>query len=128
MNFVFNNNKPIYLQIAKIIEDGILKGYLKEKSMIPSTVEISNTHKINPATVAKGYNLLVNENIIYKKRGIGMFVTTGSKNIIYSKRKKEFQKNFIRKMFIEAKKLNIPKEEIIKMVSEFPEEKEIIGL
>ena len=79
--FEFNDESPIYIQIANTIEDGILNGIYEEEAQVPSTTEISVTYKINPATVGKGYNLLVGENIIYKKRGVGMFVYSEKRKV-----------------------------------------------
>ena len=116
MNLDFNNDVPIYIQIAKAIEDNILKGIFEEETVIPSTTEISVKYKINPATVAKGFNLLVDDGIIYKKRGVGMFVVTGSKEKLMDKRKENFYTNYIVSLIEEAKKLEISVSDIIKMV------------
>lgn len=116
LNLDFNNDVPIYIQIAEAIEDNILKGIFEEETVIPSTTEISVKYKINPATVAKGFNLLVDEGVIYKKRGVGMFVVTGSKEKLMEKRKENFYKNYILSLIEEAKKLNISSEDIIKMI------------
>jgi len=112
----FNNDVPIYIQIAKAIEENILKGVFEEETVIPSTTEISVKYKINPATVAKGFNLLVDEGFIYKKRGVGMLVATGSKENLISKRKENFYNNYIRALMEEAKKLDISSSDIIKMI------------
>ena len=90
MKVVFDDNKSIYLQIAESIEDDILKGILEEEGQVPSTTQMAVTYRINPATAAKGVNIMVDEGIIYKKRGIGMFVSTGAKEKIINKRKNEF--------------------------------------
>ena len=116
MKLEFTNDVPIYIQIAQSIEDSILKEIFKENEMIPSTTEISVKYKINPATVAKGFNLLVDEGVIYKKRGIGMFVSEGRKDLLMNKRKERFFKDYIIALLEEAKKLNISKEDIIKMI------------
>lgn len=116
MKLEFTNDVPIYIQIAQAIEDNILKDIFKENEVIPSTTEISVKYKINPATVAKGFNLLVDEGIIYKKRGIGMFVSEGGKSLLMNKRKEKFFKDYVLALFEEAKKLNISKEDIIKMI------------
>ena len=116
MNLDVTNDVPIYIQIAQSIEDNILKDIFKENEMIPSTTEISVRYKINPATVGKGFNILVDEGIIYKKRGIGMFVAEGSKELLMNKRKERFFKDYIVALVEEAKKLNISKEDIIKMI------------
>lgn len=116
MKIEFTNDVPIYIQIAQAIEDNILKDIFKENEMIPSTTEISVRYKINPATVGKGFNLLVDEGIIYKKRGIGMFVSEGSKDLLMNRRKERFFNDYIVTLIEEAKKLNISKEDIIKLI------------
>lgn len=116
MKLNFNNEKPIYLQLAEAIEDDILKGIFSEESQIVSTTELSVNLKINPATAGKGINLLVDEGIIYKKRGVGMFVNQGAKEKILKKRTKTFYENYIVSLINEANKLNISKDEIIRMI------------
>lgn len=116
MGFNFNEDSPIYLQIANSIEDGILNGIYQEESQIPSTTEISITYKINPATVGKGFNILVNEGIIYKKRGVGMFVSTGAVKKLLTNRKNKFFDNYILTLMSEAKRLGITVDEIINMI------------
>lgn len=111
-----NDEKPIYLQIAEAIEDNILKGTFQEEAQVISTTEISINYKINPATAGKGMNVLVDEGIIYKKRGVGMFVSTGAKNKILEKRRRSFPQGFIQPLLEEASKLGISKEEIIGMI------------
>jgi len=116
MQLDFDNNKPIFLQLAETIEDDILKGIFEEDTQIPSTTEISISFKINPATAGKGVNILVDEGILYKKRGVGMFVSVHAKEKILDKRKKAFFDNYIHTLLNEAEKLNITKKEIIEMI------------
>lgn len=116
MNLDFDSGKPIFLQIADGIEDAICTGAFPEESQIPSITEFSVTYRINPATALKGINLLVDEGIIYKKRGIGMFVSTNAKEILQNKRKEKFFENYISSLLNEAKKLNISTDEIIAMI------------
>ncbi len=118
MHSGFNDNEMIYIQIAKMIEDDILRGILLEEEQVPSTNELSKMLHINPATAAKGINLLVEENILYKKRGIGMFVSNNSKKIITDKRKAAFCKTYIVQMMKEAKAIQITKQDIIKMIEQ----------
>lgn len=108
--------KPIYLQIAEGIEDDILKGILLEDEQAYSQYQISKQFNINPATAAKGINLLVTEGILYKKRGMGMHVSKDAKNLIQDKRKINFFSNMLKELLMEAKKLNISKEEIKQML------------
>ena len=110
------NDVPIYAQIAQAIEDNILKGIFKEEEVIPSTTEISVKFKINPATVAKGFNLLVDEGVIYKKRGVGMFVSPGSKDLLMEKRKDSFYKKYVVSLIEEAERLDISIRDIINMI------------
>ena len=78
MTFDFDSEVPIYLQDAEEIQDAILCGAYPEDTQVPSTTEISVTYKINPATVLKGMTLLTEEGVLYKKRGVGMFVSPGA--------------------------------------------------
>lgn len=112
----FSSEKPIYIQLAEAVEDDILKGIFEEEAQVPSTTELSINFKINPATAGKGINLLVDEEILYKKRGVGMFVSSGAKEKILQKRKEVFYNNFILSLLEEASKLDIPKTEIISMI------------
>jgi GntR family transcriptional regulator len=112
----FSDETPIYLQLAQSVEDDILKGIFEEETQIPSTTEISVNYKVNPATVAKGFNLLVDEGIIYKKRGVGMFVCEGAKRKLMENRKECFYESYIVGILEEAKKLDIGIQEIIEML------------
>jgi GntR family transcriptional regulator len=116
MRFDTDDEKPVFLKFAENLEDGILKGIFEEETQIPSINEAAVTFKINPATANRGVNLLVDEGIIYKKRGIGMFVSTGAREKIIAKRSRAFYEDFIVPLLEEARKLNIPREEIIDMI------------
>ena len=110
------SQKPLYLQIAQQIEEGIFIGNIAEETQIPSTNEVALRYKINPATVLKGMNILVDDKIIYKRRGIGMFVCEGAFEKIKGKRQSQFYSEFIEGLVLEAKKLNLRKEDIMKMI------------
>lgn len=116
MNFKFNDEQPIFLQISESIEDAILIGAYEEEKQIPSTTELSQTLKINPATALKGINLLVQEGIIYKKRGIGMFVSSGSVKKLKKKRESKFYNEYIVGLAREAKRLGLSMEDIIELI------------
>lgn len=112
----FSSDKPIYLQLAEAIEDNILKGIFEEEAQVVSTTEISVKYKINPATAGKGVNVLVDEGILYKKRGLGMFVSPGAKDKILEKRRNSFYEEYIKSLLEEAVKLDISKEDIVRMI------------
>lgn len=116
MQIDFDSERPIFQQIADGLEDAILSGVFPEGSQIPSITEFSVTYKINPATALKGINLLVDENIVYKKRVLGMFVTEGAAEKLRQKRKESFYENFIKAMVEEAKRLEISREELKAMM------------
>ena len=116
LNIEFNDERPIFVQIAEQLEDGILSGAFPEETQLPSTTEISVTYKLNPATALKGINLLVESGVVYKKRGLGMFVTEGAVTVLRKKRKEEFYENFIIRLTKEATRLELSKDEIMDMI------------
>ena len=122
MKLELNDHEPIFIQISKAIEDEILSDSIKEEMQVPSTTELSKFYKINPATVLKGVNILVDKEILFKKRGIGMFVSKGAKEIIKNGRKENFKEVYLKDLISEAKKLGITKKELLDMISEFKEE------
>ena len=112
----FESDKPIFVQIAEWLEDAILSNAFEEESQIPSITEISVMCKINPATALKGINMLVDKEIVYKKRGLGMFVKEGAVKKLMKERKNMFYESYIEALLDEAKKLNLNKEDIIEMI------------
>ncbi|MEK4870482.1 GntR family transcriptional regulator [Niallia sp. FSL W8-1348] len=118
MNTSFNDSKPIFLQIKELIEDQIVKDQLKENEQIPSTTQLVNFYKINHLTISKGINLLVENGIIYKKRGVGMFVAEGAKEKLLTQRKEQFLDQYLLPMIQEAKKLGISEEDISNMINQ----------
>lgn len=116
MNINTNIDKPIFIQIAEQLEDSIFTGIFPEETKIPSTNEISALLNINPHTVLKGMNMLVDEEIIYKKRGVGMFVKEGAVLKIRQKRQSQFYNQYIETLIEEASKLHMTKQEIITLI------------
>jgi DNA-binding transcriptional regulator YhcF (GntR family) len=112
MQLQLDADRSIYLQIAEQIEDQILRQDLLEDEQVPSTNQMAALYRINPATAAKGIALLVDEGILYKQRGIGMFVSAGAQKQILVKRKKDFFARYVEPMLQEAKNLSIDPEEI----------------
>ena len=116
MNEILTQEKSIYLQIAEMIETDILRDILLEEERVPSTNELAKLYAINPATAAKGVNILVDEGVLYKKRGSGMFVSAGAKEAILSRRKNEFYDNYVKKLLEEAASIGLGKEEVIQLI------------
>ncbi len=112
----FDEGKPIFLQVRERIEDQIVNDQLKEGDQAPSTNQLVQFYKINHVTVAKGVNQLVDEGILYKKRGVGMFVAEGAKEKLIGKRQKAFKDVYIIPMVQEAEKLGISSAQINALV------------
>jgi DNA-binding transcriptional regulator YhcF (GntR family) len=111
-----NSDKSIYIQIAELIENDILLKNLNEGDQAPSTNQFATIYNINPATARKGLNILVDEEILYKKRGMGMFVAEGARNKILKKRQDTFFKEILPDIIKESDRLEIPAEEIINVI------------
>lgn len=115
-------NLPIYIRIVEGVKDAILSGQIKEEGQIASTTYLSKNYNINIATVNKALNVLVDEGLVYKKRGIGMFVKKGAIKILVDERRKSFKDNYVKATLIEAKRLNYSIEELQEIVKEAYEE------
>ncbi len=114
----FSNEKSIFLQIAQMIENDIVRGVVNENEQCLSTNELARLYNINPNTAAKGLTALVTDGILYKKRGVGMFVSEGARDMILSKRRKSFDSEFVKPLLREATIIGVSKDEIIKTISE----------
>lgn len=114
----FDDNKPIYIQVRERLEDMIVKGQLEEGEQAPSTTQLSKFYKINHITVGKGVNQLVEEGILFKKRGIGMFVSEGAKEKLLENRRQTFVAEFIQPLLEEAEKLGLTQEEVANMLKQ----------
>ncbi len=115
----FSSDKSIYIQIAEAIENEIITGNLMEDNQAPSTNQFAKVYQINPATAGKGLNILVDEGILYKKRGIGMFVSPGARSKIIKKRQDIFFKEVLPEIIREANRLDIPTLDIVKFIKNY---------
>ena len=116
MHGTLNDQSLIYLQIAQMLEDDILRGIYREEEQVPSTNELARGYNINPATAAKGVNLLVSEGILYKRRGIGMFVAPRAAETVRQKRRNAFYNDYVKPLVQEGKSLSLTGEELLAMV------------
>jgi DNA-binding transcriptional regulator YhcF (GntR family) len=113
---VFDDRSPIYLQIANGIKDDVLSGTLKEDEQVMSTNQYAAFYQINPATAAKGFAALVDEGVLYKKRGIGMFVSPDARAKLLDDRRERFFTDVVEPMLAEARMIGIPIDEIVKHI------------
>ncbi|GGI39495.1 GntR family transcriptional regulator [Mammaliicoccus stepanovicii] len=118
MKPILNEETPIFLQIADMIKDDLVEGLLSEGEQIPSTTEISSFYNINRATAQKGISLLMDEGIVVKKRGIGVFIAEDARDKLVNTRMQDFSNTYIQNMIKEAKRLNITKQELLRRVEE----------
>ncbi len=114
---MIDDGKPIFQQIAEQIENDIISGALPEESQVPSTNEFAAFHRINPATAGKGVALLVDDGILYKKRGIGMFVASGARERLLSRRRDSFHADFVLPLIAEARKIGISPAQLVQLIA-----------
>lgn len=111
-----DESRPIFMQIAETIENDIIDGALQEDAQIPSINEFAAFYRINPATALKGVNRLVDDGIVAKRRGIGMFVVPGARAVLIERRRAEFAAQYIRPLLVEAEKLGIGVDDLAGML------------
>ena len=116
MKLDLSDQALIYMQIAQMLEDDILRGAYREDEQVPSTNELARAYNINPATAAKGINLLVADGILYKRRGIGMFVAAGAGEAMRSKRREAFAEKYVTPLLQEGAALGLSRDDIIEMI------------
>jgi len=107
---------PLFVQIAEQLADDIVDGVLPEGARVPSTNELAAFYRINPATAAKGINLLVDDAILEKHRGIGMFVAAGARDRLRAGRRKQFTEQYLDPMLAEAVRLGIDTDTLVALI------------
>ena len=118
----FNEGIPIYLQIKEEIENAIVTSSLKEEETIPSIRVLAQQYKLNPQTISNAVSELINEGILYKKRGIGMFVEKGAQTKLKKKKSNEFRNSDLKKVIMKSKSLGITKTELMNILDSIYEE------
>ncbi|MCG7378159.1 GntR family transcriptional regulator [Paenibacillus sp. ACRSA] len=116
MKSTLDESQPIFHQIAMMIMDDIVEGRLRVEEQVPSTNELSRFYNINPATARKGLQSLVDKGIIYKQRGVGMFVAKGARDTLLMERKEHFYEEYIRPLLEEARRIHMNEDMIIDLI------------
>lgn len=119
---MFTGDSPIFQQLATRIADDIVAGTYPEESAVPSATDFALFYTMNPATASKGVNVLVELGVLYKKRGIGMFVAPGAKELLRTRRREEFRKQYLEPLVQEARVLEISAEELHTMIDQTEED------
>lgn len=122
MNGKLDERKPIFQQIKDWISDQIIDESLKEHDRVPSTNEIVSFFKVNHITVSKGVNQLVDQGVIYKKRGVGMFVAEGARETLLVGRKEKFKEEFVKPMINEMLLLGLTEKELSELIERVKED------
>jgi DNA-binding transcriptional regulator YhcF (GntR family) len=115
---VLDDGAPIFSQIAERLADDIAAGTLAEGDQVPSTNELAAFYRINPATAAKGINVLTDNGLVEKRRGVGMFVSAGARERLLNERRKLFAQRYVEPMVAEAARLRIDTETLVSLVRE----------
>jgi DNA-binding transcriptional regulator YhcF (GntR family) len=115
---VLDDGAPIFSQIAEGLSHEIAVGTLAEGDRVPSTNELAAFYRINPATAAKGINVLTDSGLVEKRRGVGMFVSTGARERLLADRRKRFEERYVEPMIAEANRLGIDADALLSMIRE----------
>jgi len=110
--------RPLFVQIAESVEDSIVDGSLAEEAQAPSTNELAAFYRINPATAAKGIAMLTDKGVLYKRRGIGMFVSTGARDLLLTERRTAFADRYLDPLLAEARMLGLSPDDLIRLLAE----------
>jgi len=113
---VFDDRTPIYRQIAGQLREDIVGGLLDDDEQVMSTNQYASFHRINPATVAKAFQELVDDGLLYKRRGLGMFVSPGARERLRADRRSRFFDEVLAPVIAEAERLGIPTEDVVDAV------------
>ncbi|OLT15532.1 GntR family transcriptional regulator [Serinicoccus sp. CUA-874] len=115
---MIEEGRPIFVQIAESIEGSIVDGSLAEEERAPSINELAAFHRINPATAAKGINQLVDDGVLYKRRGVGMFVATGARAALLARRTNDFAAAYVDPLLAEARRLGLGPDDVAALIAE----------
>jgi GntR family transcriptional regulator len=113
---MLDDASPLFAQIAEQLAGEIADGSLAEGERVPSTNEFASFYRINPATAAKGINVLVDEGLLEKRRGVGMFVAAGARKRLLAKRRQEFADQYVEPLVAEARRLDIDADTLTTLV------------
>jgi len=115
---------PLFVQVADRLGGQIADGGLAEGARVPSTNELAAFYRINPATAAKGINVLADGGLLEKRRGIGMFVAAGARQRLLTRRRAEFTQRYVEPLLTEAARLGIDTGELFALIKEAGNERE----
>jgi GntR family transcriptional regulator len=113
MDGEWNNSQPIYRQLRDRVVAMILDGVLKEGDPLPSVRTVAAEYRVNPLTVLKGYQQLVDEQLVEKRRGLGMFVNVGARNLLLAGERQKFLSEQWPVVYATIRRLGLKAEELL---------------
>ena len=124
---MIEEGRALFLQIAESVENSIIDGSLGEEAQAPSTNELAAFYRINPATAAKGVNMLVDKGVLYKRRGIGMFVAPGARERLLEERRTAFADRYLEPLLTEARRLGLGPDDLSRLIRDRAATAEVAG-
>ncbi|ALJ18521.1 GntR family transcriptional regulator [Microbacterium sp. No. 7] len=115
---MIDDGRPIFVQIAESIENAIVDGSLAEEAQAPSTNELAAFHRINPATAAKGIGMLTDKGVLVKRRGIGMFVAPGARELLLTERRAAFAERYLDPLLAEARTIGLAPDDVLALLQQ----------
>ncbi len=113
---MLDDGAPIFSQVAERLADDIAEGALAEGARVPSTNELAAFYGINPATAAKGINVLIDDGLLEKHRGVGMFVASGARERLLDARRQRFAERYVEPLVAEASRLGIDADALVALI------------
>jgi DNA-binding transcriptional regulator YhcF (GntR family) len=113
---MLDDGAPIFSQVAEHLVQEIADGAMAEGERVPSSNELAAYYRINPATAAKGINVLIESGLLEKRRGIGMFVATGARGRLLEDRRNRFTERYVEPMVAEADRLGIDADTLANLI------------
>ncbi len=115
MNREWNDHQPIYRQLRERVVHMILDGVLKEGDPLPSVRNVAAEYRVNPLTVLKAYQELVDEELVEKRRGLGMFVKTGAHSLLVKGERQKFLNEHWPRVHATIRRLGLSPDELLKI-------------
>lgn len=120
----FDDRSPIYRQIADQIRSDVLRGTLVAGGQVMSTTQYATHYRINPATAQKAFQQLVDEGVLHKRRGIGMFVTDEARGALRDRHRERFFSDVVDPVVAEARAIGVPLDDVVARIRTLAQEED----
>src|SRR5438874_8946676 len=120
MDREWNDSQPIYRQLRERVVAMILDGVLNEGDPLPSVRNVAAEYRVNPITVLKSYQELVDEELVEKRRGLGMYIKEGARNLLLQAEREKFLAEHWPRIHATIQRLGLKPEELLRPTSTKP--------